>query len=365
MPGSLVEPGAIGGDDRRCLGSCRAAQPGQRVDIEGPDDGGVQAAEIEGHDVLEQPGPGGDDAAPRGPVERVLVGAQRRGHDAPLVQVFHVEELERGNAHPCLLEGGADEKRLGHGEVQQALLLQDLQDQPGILEAVGAEGGGILAVQPGDGLARRLVRALGDGVLAPAEKRLRDGLQPVVLQPHARQPHQPQRVQHLPAGHDGLAPLPPRDPVVILAGEEGGGRVRAADVEGQAEVGEPPGQDPDVEVHDVPSRDDVGVEIDDPAPRLEQHFPLAGEGAHGRRGPGRAGTGREAAGGRRPSRVEKNLLHGAARARVLEREAHGIHGSGFRVCLDVQGQSREGRGSLRGDYLGILVDPAHPSALPP
>ncbi len=268
-----------------------------------------------------------------------------RHHAAP-VQVLEVQVLERGHAHPRLVEGGADQQRLAQRGVEEPLAREDVEHQARVAEAVRAQRLGIGAVQALDGLHAALAGAAVDQ-LAPAEQGPRHGLEPVVLEPHAGEAHEPERVHHLSAVGDGPAAPPAHAPLAAFPVEERGRAVGAADVERDAEVAEPPVQGPEVEVDDVPPGQDVGIELEDASPQLEQQVLLGGE-APRRRG---------------PAAVQEHL--GALGAVVAdEGEADRPHRAAGPVGLDVEGQHRQarrGRVRDRGDR-GILVDAPHPPA---
>ena len=233
IPGSLLNRTPLGaaigaagsglrrsGPGSRCpCGRATKREPCERVDVESPHDRGVEALEIEGEHVPGKTGPGRDDAAARRAVEDILVDAESRGDDAPQVQVLGVEELERRHAHRGLLQRRADEEGLAHGDVEQSFLQQYLQGEPRVLQAVRAEAVRLFPVQSLHGRGPALPGQLVDP-LSPSQDALRGGLQPVVLQSHAGDPHEPHRVQHLSAGNDRLAPAPPGDAVAVLAVQE-------------------------------------------------------------------------------------------------------------------------------------------------
>ena len=92
--------------------------------------------------------------------------------------------------------------------------------------------------------------------LALAEKRLRRGLQLVVVEADEGAAHQRQPVEHLAAEDDGARLARERR---ILAQVEG--VVVAPDGEVHAVPARDARQDGEVEVDDVPAGDDVGIEL--------------------------------------------------------------------------------------------------------
>ena len=109
---------------------------------------------------------------------RSTLGATR---PAP-AQLGQVEQVEGGDARADAVELHAREQAALEREREQALVLEDVEHEPRVLEVVGDQGGGLFAIEAL--ISAALSSTFGIDQLAAAEQRAADGLEPVVLEAH-------------------------------------------------------------------------------------------------------------------------------------------------------------------------------------
>ena len=342
--GLAREEGAVGrGDRSRCR---RCLDVGQRIDVEGGDDRGVEALEVQGEDMPVEPGLRGQDQPPGAAAFQGAVDADAGRHQAPPVQLADVEQIEGGHAAPGPLQGQTGQQAPAQGEPDQALGLEQVPHQARVLQAVGAEGLAVLAIGPEDRLRHGLL-VLGLEGLAAAQHGLCDRVQAVIVEALQGGPDQVQGIQHLTAVDHHPAPAPHRASLVpgVVAG--------AAQVEGQLVSLEAALQHGQVEVDQVPAGEDIRVDFPDPRGQTAQQVRLAGV-AHQAGGIVRGG-----------GADQVDLLNPAFRSGPGADQGHGKDPGGFLVGFDVQGQDRGLGFPVRRRQGGVHIDPVHSGARPP
>ena len=254
-----------------------------------------------------------------------------------------VDVVEGRDAHPRPFQGQARQKAPAQGQDDQSLGLEDVEYQAGVLQAIGAEGCPVLAVH-----FRNLLRPRTPGVvfeqLAAAQDGVGHGIQAVVLEPLQRAAKQVQGVQDLPAvdHHGAAAPdFPGAVPGLVVGPPE---------LKRHVQVPETSLQDLQVEIDQVPSREQVGVHFQNPGRYPAQHGSLIGP-ADELRGIIR---------GRFADHVD--LFRGDAAAGIRQDQAHGVNGARFGIRFDIQGQHAEIGFPVSRVKCGVAVHPVDPFA---
>ena len=228
-----------------------------------------------------------------------------------------------------------------HRELRQAGLGEDAQYQLRVPQAVRAEGSRILEPQAIELIDLFLV-AGGDG-LALAENLARDCLEREIVIPGARSTGQAHRVDGGAAGQvqDGLARW-------TASLREGGGLLGPPCVEGDPQGLAPLDDDHEVEIDDIPARDNIRVAAGQAGGEGPEKRGLVGEGLD-------AGS----RGGVAAERDEEDL----ARPAVLGEGSRDHRARAVR--LDVEGQPpKRAREAGRGLDLGLHEDRVHAASLP-
>ena len=320
-------------------------QVGQGIDVEGADDRGVQALEVEDIDVPVEPRPAGHDQAPRRALLVHPVDAGGGRHHAALPQAGEVEEVEGRHRAPGALQGQAGEAGPPQAEAHEVLAQQDVAHQPRVLEAVPGEGGAVVAEGGQDAVGHGVALGGLEG-LAAAEEGEGHRVQAVVLEALQGGPHEMHGVEDLAAVHDDAAAAPD---VALLVPRLVGG---AAQVEGHAVGPAQRLEHREVEVDQVPAGEHVRVQLADPRQEPGEQLGLGGVAAH------LGGV----AGGGLPGQVD--LLH------LLAAAAPGHQGAGQQAAgvgggLDVEGQQPQVRLPVAGADLRVDVDPVDAVTGPP
>ena len=185
------------------------------------------------------------------------------------------------------------------------------------------------------------------------------GIQPPIVQPLLGSARQRQRVQHRASRHHR-----PRIAPAATVEEEPAGKVGAPQVERNAQRLEPLLQDAEVEIDDIPPREDVGIEGAHPLTEDQEKIPLA--------------FGDRDLGARRVGDAIRGCRRNATAARLARPSAHHDDLAGrptpqgdgedllqVRGRFDVQRENRERRHPRRRRQLRVLVDPSDsPPRLP-
>ena len=227
----------------------------QRIDVEGPDDGRVEAFEVEDEHISVKTGFCGYDQPARCAGAGGAVHAGRRRHHAALMQRADVDVVEGGHAHPRPFQGQARQQSPAQGQVDQPFRFQDGEHQPGVLQAVGAERGPVLAIDFRD-LLRPGTPAIFLEQLAPSQDGVGHRVQPIILEPLQRTAKQVKGVQDLAAVNHHGAPAPD------LARSVPGLVVGPSELERDVQVFEAPLQHAQIEIDQVPSGEQIGVHFE-------------------------------------------------------------------------------------------------------
>ena len=243
------EPGAVRRFDRVRAGR----RMGERIELEGTDQARVEALEVEDRDAgVEARHRLEERAALHLYLRRVRRPSDARRDAAAPAQLRQVEPVEARDARPDAVERHARDEAALDGEAQEALALEDVDHEAGVLEVVGRERLGVLAPEARD-LGRGVGRVLVDLLAAP-EHRAGDGLEPVV--------DEAERVAN---ERDAVEDDAARDLGARLAREaeildEAGAAGHAAERRIEAQRLAAPDQDAEVEVDDVPPDQHVGIQ---------------------------------------------------------------------------------------------------------
>ena len=295
---------------------------GQGIDVEGSYDGRIEALEIKDEYVPVQPCLRWYDEPARRTGARGAVHSRRRRHHAALMQCIDVDIVEGGHAHPGAFQWQAREQSPAQGKVDQPFRFQDVENQPGILQAIGAEEVTVLAIDFRDLLRPRIPRILFKQ-LSPAQDCVGHRAQPVVIEPLQRAAQEMQGIQDLAPVDDHGAAAP------NFAGPVPGLVRRPAELKRHVQVPEAPLQHFHIEVDQVPSGEQVGIHFAQPRRHAAKHRRLVGPADQG---------GRVTRSGRAH---HVDLFRFDARDRIREDQADGVNGGRFRIRFDVQSQYAE------------------------
>jgi hypothetical protein len=313
----------------------------QRIDVEGADEARVQALEVEHQDVPVEPRYGVEDEAPRDDRPLRILDVDRRRDAAATAELGEVERVHRGDlgADPVDLHPG--EEAAAHRQLHESRALEDLDDEPRVVEVVRGEPRGV--VPPG-GL-DLLAPTLGVEELAAAEDGLRRGVEPVVVELDEGAAEEREPVQHLPAGQDDARIAREAEVAPDL-------RFLLRPPEGETRVGAPrdPLEDRDVEVADVPAGQDVRVGRAEMVQEALETRPLVGDqdagGAVGKTG-------------QRPRRAATDQPDPVA---AVAGRRDRVEGSPVQARLDVERQDPEPRHEVGRRQARVPVDATHAGA---
>ena len=204
--GNPREAGAVGRLDAVGL-ALQGADVGQRIQVEGADQRGVQALEVEDEDVAIQSDPGFEHQTAGRASSVIPVDADAGSDHAAAVQRADVEEIERRDAAPGPFQGQAGQQAPAQGQRDQSFFVQDIAHQARVFQAVFAEGRAIFGVRAEDDLGHVLIRC-GLQALAAAQHGAGHGVQAKIVVFLQGGAHQVQGVENLAAidHHAAAAP---------------------------------------------------------------------------------------------------------------------------------------------------------------